>query len=125
MTTGPISTYTQAQQAFRPAGPLRLVGDGPAAAQGTAPGLPAAGIGRAPAPDTVDLSGRAPVLPPTPAASAQTGGLVAGRVPGGVSFAPAAGSPGPKAALPFYRHPADLNAAATSINAGRIVDVRA
>ncbi|MBX3408109.1 MAG: hypothetical protein KF869_15245 [Phycisphaeraceae bacterium] len=49
--------------------------------------------------------------------------LVAGVVPGGVSFdsdgsARPAGSP-----LPFYRHPADKNAAATAVSIGRSLDV--
>lgn len=47
--------------------------------------------------------------------------LVAGAVPGGVGFE--AGTPRPTgSALPFYRHPADANAAATSINLGRFID---
>lgn len=49
--------------------------------------------------------------------------LVAGAVPGGVRFdgevpAPAAD------VVPFYRHPADKNAAATSVNLGRVLDTR-
>lgn len=52
--------------------------------------------------------------------------LVAGRVPGGVEFAAsgAAAQPSAPEALPFYRHPADRNAAATGIaQAGRRLDV--
>jgi hypothetical protein len=69
----------------------------------------------------------APVAPVQAAAQAQrvpTGAerLIAAAVPGGISFdgpvpAPAA------AALPFYRHPADKNTAATLISAGRTLDV--
>lgn len=48
--------------------------------------------------------------------------LVAQRVPGSVDFAPTTPPPsGP--ALPFYRHPADRNAAATSITAGRVLNL--
>ncbi|USO00049.1 MAG: hypothetical protein H6810_05145 [Phycisphaeraceae bacterium] len=52
---------------------------------------------------------------------ARTARLVAGVVPGGVSFE--GDSPRPTAeTIPFYRHPADKNAAATSVNLGRVVD---
>lgn len=50
--------------------------------------------------------------------------LVAGVVPGGIDFS----SDGPvstASALPMYRHPADRNAAAVSIHAGRVLDVNA
>lgn len=48
--------------------------------------------------------------------------LVAGVVPGGVEFS--AGSPMPTSpAIPMYRHPADRNAVAVSIHAGRMIDV--
>lgn len=58
--------------------------------------------------------------------------LVAAKVPGGVSFeggravpgAPASQASGAAASLPFYRHPADRNAAATSINLGTHLDTR-
>ncbi len=47
--------------------------------------------------------------------------LVAGAVPGGVRFD--GETPTPVAdAVPFYRHPADKNAAATSVNLGRVLD---
>lgn len=62
--------------------------------------------------------------------------LVAGVVPGGVSFAASAGASGPTGAatasalpstpqptLPLYRHPADKNTAATGVQAGRVIDV--
>lgn len=62
--------------------------------------------------------------PAAPARSESLGRLVAGVVPGGVSF-DAAGSPSPTAAaaLPFYTHPADRNAAATGVTLGRVLDV--
>lgn len=49
--------------------------------------------------------------------------IVAGIVPGKVDFSgetPAPSSP----ALPFYRHPADKNAAATAVNAGKSIDIQ-
>jgi hypothetical protein len=66
--------------------------------------------------------------------------LVAGVVPGGVSFgasgAAIGGASGPTGAttasalpstpqptLPLYRHPADKNTAATGVQAGRVIDV--
>lgn len=48
--------------------------------------------------------------------------IVAGMVPGKIDFS----GPTPQptgAAIPMYRHPADKNAAATAINAGRVIDV--
>jgi hypothetical protein len=48
--------------------------------------------------------------------------LVAGMVPGRVSFA--GDQPAPDtSALAMYRHPADKNAAATAVSAGRLIDV--
>jgi hypothetical protein len=51
--------------------------------------------------------------------------LVAGVVPGGVNFeADGEGGARPAGApLPFYRHPADKNAAATAVSIGRSLDV--
>ena len=50
--------------------------------------------------------------------------IVAGVVPGGVSFdANGAGQP-TGGTLPLYRHPADKNAAATAVSVGRSLDVR-
>jgi len=47
--------------------------------------------------------------------------LVSGVVPGGVDFS--ADQPRPSApSLPFYRHPADANAAATGVHVGRALD---
>jgi hypothetical protein len=51
------------------------------------------------------------------------GRLVAATVPGGVSFE--GGVPKPTtSAIPFYRHPADKNAAATAVNLGRVLDAK-
>jgi len=56
--------------------------------------------------------------------------LVAGVVPGGVAFdssgnaRPSGTSGGGGAALPFYRHPADRNAAATAVSLGRSLDIQ-
>ncbi len=50
--------------------------------------------------------------------------LVAGMVPGGVSFDSNGGAQPTGASLPFYRHPADKNAAATAVSVGRSLDVR-
>lgn len=50
--------------------------------------------------------------------------LVAGVVPGRVDFSGEAPRPSDTAAIPMYRHPADRNAAATAVNAGRRIDVR-
>jgi hypothetical protein len=50
--------------------------------------------------------------------------LVAAVVPGGVDFSAGVPAASP-AALPMYRHPADRNAAAVSIHAGRMIDVNA
>ncbi len=50
--------------------------------------------------------------------------IVAAIVPGRVSFA--GDQPQPQAAaIAFYRHPADKNAAATAIDAGRNLDIQA
>lgn len=50
--------------------------------------------------------------------------LVAGVVPGGVSFNSSGGAQPSGAAMPFYRHPADKNAAATAVSIGRALDVQ-
>jgi hypothetical protein len=72
--------------------------------------------------------------PPKPAATKDVAGsikpaqptsrMVAAQVPGRVNFSGTEPQPtGPT--LPFYRHPADKNAAATAINAGRSLDIQA
>lgn len=48
--------------------------------------------------------------------------LVAGLVPGGIDFTTPEPSPA-RASLPFYRHPADQNAAATALARGRRLDL--
>jgi len=48
--------------------------------------------------------------------------LIAGVVPGGVDFSGDAPRPSGNA-IPLYRHPADRNAAATTLNAGRMIDI--
>ncbi|MEX2220068.1 MAG: hypothetical protein WD749_15055 [Phycisphaerales bacterium] len=47
--------------------------------------------------------------------------LVAGTVPGRINFS--GGVPQPGESLAMYRHPADRNAAATAVSAGKLVDV--
>ncbi len=55
---------------------------------------------------------------------APTSRLVAGTVPGTVDFSGETPQPSTDAAIPMYRHPADRNAAATNLQAGRMVDLR-
>lgn len=84
-----------------------------------------------------------PVVPPTPTEKVATGQsettsslaaigraqhsptmrqLIATTVPGGVDFTGDTPAPtGP--VIPMYRHPADKNVAATSLSAGRMIDV--
>ena len=59
---------------------------------------------------------------PAPAAASR---MVAATVPGRVDFFADASDPSASSALalPMYRHPADRNAAATGVNAGRVLDV--
>ena len=70
-----------------------------------------------------------PVTPPQPveparqtiATDPRVARLIAGVVPGGVDFE--GETPKPSAEkIPFYRHPADRNAAATGVNLGRVLD---
>jgi hypothetical protein len=51
------------------------------------------------------------------------GAILGGIVPGRISFS--GESPQHDHALPFYRHPADKNAAATAISAGKALDLTA
>lgn len=60
--------------------------------------------------------------PQAAAARARVAGVVAGMVPGRIDFSGPAPVPAP-GALPMYRHPAEKNAAATSVHAGRMVDI--
>lgn len=50
--------------------------------------------------------------------------LIAGIVPGRVDFSGDTPQPASDTAIPMYRHPADRNAAATSLQAGRSIDLR-
>ena len=76
-----------------------------------------------------DLEAKSAVRPIPASESGRASGvtkLVAGVVPeetGGALPAPA--STASAAAIPFYRHPADQNAAYTSATAGRILDLNA
>lgn len=49
--------------------------------------------------------------------------LIAGVVPGGIDFSGETPLPTDRASIPFYRHPADRNAAATDVSRGRRLDV--
>jgi|GEM_PF-634106 len=62
------------------------------------------------------------------AASASTAGvnrLVAGVVPGRIDFSGEQPMPAPGSPIALYRHPADRNAAATGVHAGRLIDLEA
>lgn len=64
---------------------------------------------------------------PAPAGNSEvsnTSRLVAASVPGRVDFSGDAPRPSDSASIPMYRHPADRNAAATAVTAGRMIDVR-
>lgn len=50
--------------------------------------------------------------------------LVAASVPGRVDFSGGGTQPPDSAAIPMYRLPADRNAAATAVTAGRMIDVQ-
>lgn len=51
--------------------------------------------------------------------------LISGVVPGGIDFSNETPVPTDRASIPFYRHPSEQNAAATSIQSrGRSLDVR-
>lgn len=50
--------------------------------------------------------------------------IVAGIVPGKVDFSGQAPAPS-ASSLPLYRHPADKNAAATAVSAGKTIDIQA
>lgn len=57
-----------------------------------------------------------------PARKPEVARLVAARVPGGIDFT--ADEPRPsRETIAMYRHPADRNAAATGVQAGRLLDV--
>lgn len=51
--------------------------------------------------------------------------LIAGVVPGRVDFSTVGEpAPMPSESIPMYRRPADRHAAATAVNAGRLIDLR-
>jgi hypothetical protein len=58
-----------------------------------------------------------------PTRSAGISKLVGGVVPGGIDFVADAPQPS-RPAMPFYRHPADQNAAATAIANGKHLDIK-
>lgn len=79
----------------------------------------------------------APITPVTPVdrqAPTQTSGtsttqantarLIAARVPGGIDFTSDVATPTRGESLAMYRHPADKNAAAVNVQAGRLLDVK-
>jgi hypothetical protein len=82
-------------------------------------GAPAAGPSSAIGP--IDSPLQASVVP------APSSRLVAARVSGGIDFLEGtAHTARPRtASIPMYAHPADRNAAATSVSAGRLVDLTA
>lgn len=57
----------------------------------------------------------------TPLTNTNAKRIVAGVVPGKVDFSGA--TPMPSDTFAMYRHPADKNAAATAVDAGRMIDV--
>lgn len=73
-------------------------------------------------PDAVERA--EPRAPTKELAPAKTSRLVAAAVPGRVDFSGDSPRPSDAASIPMYRHPADKNAAATAVNAGRILDLR-
>lgn len=50
--------------------------------------------------------------------------LVAGVVPGRIDFSGDVPRPSAPDAISLYTRPADRNAAATAVNAGRLIDIR-
>lgn len=67
----------------------------------------------------------APASEPSAAARAGAGAakLVAGVVPGRIDFSGDAPTQN-TSAIAMYRHPADRNAAATGVSAGRLIDIK-
>jgi hypothetical protein len=62
---------------------------------------------------------------PTQSAEPKAGArLIAAAVPGRINFAGSAPAHD-TSALPMYQHPADTNAVATALSAGRLIDVSA
>jgi hypothetical protein len=83
-----------------------------------APAIPAAPI------DAPDFAHRNDVVDFRADARPEPGAeLIAAQVNRPVDFAPGAPTASAPGAIAFYRHPADRNAVATSIEAGRVIDV--
>lgn len=59
----------------------------------------------------------------TPGMNANVRRLVAGVVPGRIDFTAGVAMPSRDGVIPMYRHPADKNAAAVAVHAGRTIDV--
>lgn len=102
--TPPSTPTTAAQRAY--------------AASLAAPAAP----GRAPASDSPDVS--AVLAAAREKRQTNLSRLVAGVVPGRVDFTGDTPQPSGSEALPLYRRPAERNAAATGVQAGRLIDVR-
>ncbi|TVQ62885.1 MAG: hypothetical protein EA378_03475 [Phycisphaerales bacterium] len=62
---------------------------------------------------------------PSHSSSGSLRNLVAGLVPGRIDFSGDEPVPTRPEAMPIYRHPADKNAAATGVHAGRLIDTEA
>lgn len=114
--SAPGSLPLRLAQAYGVPPPQRL-----APAQPPAAGKPASPA--QPAKRTQAVAGARIATPEIPAdTSRRLSALVAARVGGQIDFT-AAGQPVAAGALPLYRHPADKNAAATAVSAGRSLDV--
>lgn len=110
------------QDTFRLTGPMRIrpLAEAPAVARG-----PADVDTRASARlDSFQFSSPTRTTLPTAPAPQSATRMVAATVPGRVDFFADSTEAAPASpALPMYRHPADRNAAATAVNAGRVLDV--
>ncbi len=105
--TDRVLPFSTAAQAYRTAQPLQI-----------RPVAQVRPVSRQPARDTLDISAAAR------ARTQPTSTLAAARVPGQVTFEASAPASA-RGSLPIYTHPADLNAAATGVSAGRLVDTQA
>ena len=83
---------------------------------------PAARVAPVKAPETVARVAPADQAVPEGRTPATLRRLIAGQVPGGIDFR--GDDPAPTAPVQrLYRHPADQNAAATTLHAGRVIDL--
>ncbi|MFM9958200.1 MAG: hypothetical protein ACKVZJ_08980 [Phycisphaerales bacterium] len=65
------------------------------------------------------------IAPSQPRANHNIARLIAAVVPGRVDFtADGVANPSAPESLPMYQRPADKHAAATAVNAGRLIDLR-